>query len=247
MDYLYDGSFEGLLTAIYLNYYEEKALGIYPEANYQYAILTPYKVVQTDSLQAAKVYEAVENKISRETLRLIYYVYLSSHPRKENLILTYVELGFKLGAKIDGYHTHSDVFPIAATARKVSLETHRFLGLLRFSEAKGFLYAVFEPDHNILVLMAEHFSDRLAGENFIIHDRKRNLAVIYDQKEWVLTDFQVDKDFQITDSEAFYQGLWTAYFNHIAIDNRKNKKLQAHFIPQRYRHNLVEFVKSFPP
>jgi len=243
MDYLYDGSFEGLLTAIYYNYYREHATGIYPTDNYQIHLVNPSSIVETDPQLAAKVYDAAYKKISSSSLQRVFHAYLSNHPLKENLILNYLRLGFKLGAKIDRYYTHPDVCPIQEIARKVSFETHRFLGLLRFAEAQNCLYALFEPDHNILILVADHFADRLANENFVIHDTKRDLAVIYSQKSktWYLTDFPRDLDISISKSEIYYQTLWTNYFTHIGIESRKNNKLQTQFIPLRYRRNLVEF------
>ena len=39
IDYLYDGTFEGLLTCIYENYYTEKASGIFREEAYQSNLL----------------------------------------------------------------------------------------------------------------------------------------------------------------------------------------------------------------
>jgi hypothetical protein len=44
--------------------------------------------------------------------------------------------------------------------------------------------------------------------------------------------------------KCYYQELWSKYFSHIGIAARENKKLQAHFVPQRYRHHLVEFKKT---
>ncbi|HHV65578.1 MAG TPA: DNA metabolism protein [Peptococcaceae bacterium] len=247
MDYLYDGSFDGLLTAIYFSYYEEKADGIYPADNYQYSLLTVSKQVTTEPELAAKVYDAVERKISPQALRRIYYVYLANHPQKENLILRYLQLGFKLGPEVDSYHTHPAVLPVRELAKKVSFEAHRFYGLLRFIDAGNYLYAVLEPDHNILILLADHFADRLKQENSIIHDKKRNLAIIYNRKDWYLTDFPKDIQIPISAKEAFFQDLWAKYFMQIGIENRKNKRLQDHFVPQRYRHNLVEFTKSYAP
>lgn len=244
MDYLYDGTFDGLLTCVYYSYYEEKADGIYPEENYQYNLLNPCRVVKTDPSLAGRVYDAVENKISGKSLRRVFYVFLSNHPLKENLILKYLQLGFKLGPKIDNLHTHPHVLPVRETAKKVSVEAHRFLGILRFIDTGSFLYAVLEPDHNIIILLADHFADRLANEHFIIHDKKRNLAVIYDTKEWYLTDFRMDQDIPVTQEEAFYQELWAKFFVKMGIEGRLNKRLQAQFVPYRYRHNLVEFKKT---
>lgn len=244
MDYLYDSTFDGLLTCIYYSYYEKKAEGIYPQDNYQFNLVNPSKIIVTDSALSSRVYEAVAQKISSQTLKHAYHVFLANHPFKENLILKYLQLGFKLGPKIDSFHAHPDVFPVHQTARKVSFEAHRFYGLLRFAESKNFLYASLKPDHNILILLAEHFIDRLAGENFIIHDQKRNSALIYDKQEWYITDFIAPDNISLSETETYYQELWTRYFTHIGIESRRNKRLQNQFVPQRYRNNLVEFRKS---
>jgi probable DNA metabolism protein len=244
MDYLYDESFDGLLTCIYHSYYSNRATGIYPQKTYQYSLINPYETVRTEPDLAAKVYSAIENKISHEALKHIYYVFLSNHPAKENFIHNYLRLGFKEGPSINLAHTHPEVLPILKLSHKVSFEVHRFEGLLRFADTGNFLYAVLEPDHNIIILLADFFADRLKQEHFIIHDKKRNLAVIYNTQEWLLTEFYFHSELKLTEEEAFYQELWPKYFKQIGIKNRTNLKLQSHFVPHRYRQNLPEFRKS---
>ena len=158
-----------------------------------------------------------------------------------------MQLGFNLGQKINNYHTHPDVLPIHSTTRKVSLEAHRFFGLTRFCEAGNFLYASFEPDHNILIFLTEHFADRLANENFILHDKKRDIAAIYDRKEWYLSDFNAPAYLTVSDTDFFYEELWTKYFEHVGIESIKNSRLQNQFVPQRYRKNIIEFTKPLVP
>lgn len=247
MDYLYDGTFEGLLTCIYHSYYENHAQGIYHQDNYQFSMLNDSKIINTDTELSAKVYEAINNKISPLALKQVYHVYLSNHPRKEDLILKYLQIGFRLGKIISGYHTHPDVLPVHSVSRKVSMETHRFYGLTRFRDTGRFLYASLEPDHNILVFLADHFADRLARENFVLHDKRRNIAAVYDKKEWYLTDFMFPFDFSTNETESFYQDLWTRYFSHISIESRINLRLQNQFVPKRYRKHIIEFTKPLLP
>lgn len=256
MDYLYDSSFEGLLTCIYYNYYREKASGIYQQEYYQPALMIDSTEVITEPALAARVYKAIEHKISRTSLDLVYHTFVSSASNKENLILNYLRLGFRLGSKVDLYHTHPDVYPLRKAAHKVMAEVHRFLGLLRFADAGNFLYAVLSPDHYILPLIADHFADRLAGERWIIHDRKRDLAVVYDgydtdgdnsfaKRKWYITDFPHPGLPSLTQKEQYYQGLWQLYFDKISIESRRNPCLQAQFVPYRYRGDLVEFKPNF--
>ena len=256
MDYLYDGSFEGLLTCIYFNYYGEKASGIYQQEYYQPALMINSTEVITEPVLAARVYKAIEYKISSTSLDLVYHTFVSSASDKENLILNYLRLGFRLGPKIDLYHTHPDVYPLRKAAQKVTAEVHRFLGLLRFADAGNFLYAVLSPDHFILPLIADHFADRLAGERWIIHDRKRDMAVVYDghgtdedksssKRKWYITDFPHIGLLPLTQKEQYFQELWQQYFDKISIESRRNPRLQAQFVPYRYRNDLVEFKPNF--
>ncbi|MDD4803177.1 MAG: TIGR03915 family putative DNA repair protein [Syntrophomonas sp.] len=256
MDYLYDGSFDGLLTCIYHHYYNETAAGIYQQEYYQPTLLLSSVAVCTDPTLAKRVYQAIEDKISANALVKVYHVYLSSSPDKEELILNYLRLGFKLGAKVDLYHSHSAVYPVHKLDRKVTAETHRFLGLLRFRDSGNFLYAALSPDHHILTLLADHFADRLAGERWVIHDQKRNLAIVYDGKghcrdnsllqfKWYLTNFSYHMQADLPPEESHWQLLWQHYFQRISIESRCNPRLQSHFVPQRYRRHLLEF--QIPP
>ncbi len=251
MEYLYDGSFDGFLTCIYHHYYQEPASGIYQQEYYQPALMTDSTIVLTDPALASRVYTAIEEKISEDSLAHVYHAFLSSSPGKENLILNYLRLGFRMGSKVDLYLTHPDVYPLHKIARQVTLEVHRFLGLLRFADTGRFLYSVLSPDHHILPLIADHFADRLATERWIIHDQKRKLAIIYDgqnlnknkssQQQWYLTDFPDHGELSLPQEEQTYQELWQLYFQQISIESRRNPRLQSHFVPQRYRPHLVEF------
>lgn len=252
MHYLYDGSFEGLLTCVYYHYYGEKAGGIYRRDSYQPVLMMAGTEVITEPALAARVYRAIEEKISGDALDNVYHTFLSSATDKEILILNYLRLGFRLGSKVDSYHSHPDVYPLHKVARKVTTEAHRFLGLLRFADTGNFLYAVLAPDHYILPLIADHFADRLAGERWIIHDRKRGVAVVYDghdratagcryRRRWYITDFPRNGQVPLNEKEQYYQELWQQYFDTIAIASRRNPQLQAQFVPYRYRQDLVEF------
>lgn len=250
MEYLYDGSFDGLLTCIYHHYYQEPASGIYRQENYQPTLMVDSTVVITDAALSNRVYEAIEEKISSHALTVIYHVYLSSASDKENLILNYLRLGFRMGSEVELYHSHKDVYPVHKLDRQVTLEVHRMFGLLRFKDTGRFLYAVMSPDHHILTLIADHFADRLAGERWIIHDQKRKLAIIYNgqdpnnksaiQHKWYMTDFSSQMD-HVTSEEQHWQELWQLYFHQISIESRYNPRLQSHFVPQRYRRHLLEF------
>lgn len=252
IDYLYDETFEGLLTCIYQHYYEQKAAGIYPERHYQASFFRKCKIVETDENKAKIVYEAIESKISTSDLRRIYRVFLSSDENKETKILKYVLLGFKVGPKVSLLHSEPLVFDVQQIEHKVSFEVHRLLGLVRFSvlkpsQATGsgdrveILYCLVEPDHDVLEFLADHFTDRFKNEPFIIHDKKREKALFSQNGEWYISPFQQINSLKDTENEAVYQTLWKQYFQTIAIEERINPRCQKRCMPVRYWKNLTEF------
>ena len=87
MDYLYDGTFEGLLTCVHMHYYNDRADGIFTEDSYQMNLLGGFCQVETDRDKADTVYRAVEEKIGHFALRCVYKVFLSSATDKEMRIL----------------------------------------------------------------------------------------------------------------------------------------------------------------
>ncbi|QHI73948.1 DUF4130 domain-containing protein [Aminipila terrae] len=241
MDYLYDGSFEGFLTCIYYHYYEEKAAGIFTFDNYQPSILNTFVEIKTQGDKAAKVYDAIGQKISPYDLQRIYRVFLSTVINREMLLLNYIRLGFKQGSKIRLLHGNPYVSPVEKAEKKVTAEVHRILGLLRFSVLEGeVLYAVLEPDHDILEFLADHFTDRYKNEPFIIHDKRRGKALVAQGGEWYITDFTEKNLPHISQNEKEYRALWKKYFETIAIKERTNPKCQKNFMPVRYWKHLTE-------
>lgn len=248
MDYLYDKTFEGLLTCIHHHYYNEKATGIFPMDVYQPNIFNGSTDVITDEKKASIVYEAIEKKISSFDLRRVYKTFLSTIPEKENKILNYVRLGFKIGPKIGSLHGNPIVFEVQSAEKKVGFEVHRLMGLVRFDvlksrslEASEILYAEIEPDHDVAELLATHFSDRFAYEPFIIHDSKRNKALIAKGGDWYISQFTKEDLSYFTRDTRDFPKLWKIYFDTIAIKERTNPKCQKRCMPSRYWKNLTEF------
>lgn len=240
--YVYDGSFEGLLTAVYEAYYQnEKPDSIMSQANYQENLLVKKIVIRTDCLKADKVYDAVIKKISHEALRKVFCVFLSELPQAGNIIYKYLRLGWKIGKEIDFHLSEEKVLDVHTISKRVSGEKHRMLGLIRFRKIKGNIYyAPIEPDYNIIGLLAPHFVRRFNDQYFIIHDVRRNMAVVYDRSEWVISDFTVNQAIALDYDEQNIQNLWKQFFDSIAIKDRINPRLQKQFMPKRYWKHLIE-------
>lgn len=242
--YIYDGSFQGLLTCIYEYYYSaKKAQDIKTEKNYIKTLLTEEVYIKTSEEKSLKVEEAIKSKISKEALKDIFTVFLSEESGSEMLILEYVKLGFKIGQKLQHYLHNPIVLEVSKCIRRVSYEVHRLCGFVRFNSLPGEIYyASIEPDHNILTLIAPHFSARLSNLKWIIHDVKRELAVLQDNGQWVLTPMDSSYGEGLASANSgLYEDLWKSYYKTITIEERENPKLRRQMMPQRYWKHMTEF------
>lgn len=217
IDYLYDGTFEGLLTCIYHHYYTDRAAGVFPREEYQPSMLNGYLEVETEEEKAARVYDAIERKISGYALRMVYRAFLSDAPGKETVILRFVVLGFRTGPSIGSLHAREEVHALEDLARKVGNEKERMLQFVRFevmeaaagdladepeivaTRAAGaapaarpgaqILYAKIEPSCDVLALIAHHFAERFRHDPLIIHDLGRSKAVFAYEGDWYIANF----------------------------------------------------------
>jgi len=240
--YLYDGTFEGLLTALYQGLREDNPHPrIEAAADYQPDLFTETHALATDHALSDRLFALIRQEMSSLTLRHVYRMYLSERPDAGTLLLPFLLKGFRIGPGINGLMTDPVVHPVLATSRQVSRESHRMLGLLRFQELKnGLFYAAYEPDFHQTPVIAPHFVHRLSSHPWIIHDLKRELAACWDTRQWILQDLPAGENPVISAEEESLQQLWQSYFDHIAIRQRTNPRVQRSFMPKKYWKHLVE-------
>ncbi|GCD10644.1 TIGR03915 family putative DNA repair protein [Clostridium tagluense] len=241
--YIYDGSFDGFLSVIYDCYYSRVPESIERESDYNFNILYEDIVIGTDMAKSGKVYRAILEKISQDTLVYVYQAFLSEEDGIELNLFRYIQLGFKLGSKVNDFLTEEAVNEVQKISRKVGFEAHRFLGLVRFQEFKGILYAAIEPTYNIVELIGSHFSARLKNEKWVIHDVKRKIGIVYENNEMILRDLKFEKLESHEEEELLYQNLWKAFHKSISIEERCNERLQMQHMPKKYWNNLTEMKK----
>lgn len=248
LGYIYDGSFEGLLTSIYEVYYRKenpdfilssKSYNRKNDGTFFPMLEVPLRII-TSKEKFEKVYNGIINKISPDSMETIYHAYLSEIENFEIMILNYIRFGFKTGFDTNK-HIHQDIVNNMIKAEgRVLYETHRILGFLRFEAINGFLYSSYEPDYNITSLITPHFVERLPMENFIIHDIKREIASVYNKSIWYITHLDKDEIKKIVHGKSIYQDLWKEYFISATIAERENLKHQKRQMPKRYWKHLPE-------
>ena len=135
--YIYDGSFEGLLSSIYDGFYSPiKPEDIVSKDGYMENFLAEKIYIKTDEEKFRKVYSAIETKVSNNSLKRVFYAYLTELPGAEMIIFKYLEVAFKLGHDADLNLANQHILNMDNLFKKVGRERHRLIGLLRFKRIK---------------------------------------------------------------------------------------------------------------
>lgn len=241
-DFIYDGSFEGLLTAIFEANMYKGNINIIEELNYTPSLLNEKVIVKTDLKKFNRVYNSIKNNLGNYVLINVYHLYLCSIVDSKNLLFKYLKLCYKHGNSINLAKNNDIIFLVDKYCRKVTIEAERFTGFVRFKEiAPLTFYSSIEPDHNILPLLINHFKKRFSDENFIIHDYKRDIAIINNIDNIIITDFnKEDAKSLINCPNSKYESLWKTFYNSINIKERQNLRQRNMFMPKRYWKNITE-------
>ena len=242
-DYLYDGTFDGYLTAIFYAYTQKDTVGIYKENTYSPSLLSTWQVIPCEADKADRVYESIRSKLSPKTLDNLFKVYLSDAPNSETLGLNYLKLCYRYSDDINLAKNNEIIHQVDTLCRRVGLEAHRFCGFVRFKEiAPMVFYAAIEPDHHILPLIMGHFKKRFSDQHFIIHDLKRQMAILYDTHEILLRYLTIEESERLAKAQIKdpFEALFKTYYEATTIEERAHSKRRYAHLPKRYEKHLVE-------
>ena len=222
-----------------------------------YQLFYEYIRVETSAEKADKVARTIQRRLGSEFYDIILNAILSIVPAKENdldkadAIYHTLVLGLNTAAGARAIHDLSNpyVHRLFTLSRATANDAHHLLGFLRFSELEnGVLFSTIHPKNNALPILAEHFTDRLPQENFMIYDENRQLAAVHAAgKNFMLVDASgIDQDLfkRTSEKEAAYQKLWLTFFDQIAIQARVNPKLQVQNIPKRFWGDTPELGRK---
>lgn len=251
--YIYDGTFDGFLTAVgEAMESEEFPEQIVTADKLETNLFTEPRIIKTDFEKAKGLMGQILKKLSREGLKSVLYSYLSGDPGSEIALCKYLQKVMTANKNIETDLADPVVIKVMKTSEKVAKEVNLFKGIIRFRQIEpGFFYAPIEPDHQITPLLAEHFRRRFADQRWLIHDRRRNSGVFYDgDRVQFLKDFELKPELTelsanpacFSQQENDYQKLWKLYFKNIEIQERANPKLQRQHLPVRYWKCLVEDI-----
>lgn len=249
--FLYDKTFEGLLTAVFDAYMrktfpdvlllEGEPLPLFYDETF---------TVCTDKEKAERVWKGLEKKLSPSALSCLMMGWLSELQDVDLLLFHYICKIIDEPHSIELNFGDQDVLDLSKIAKKVANERERTLQFIRFQKTiDGTFFSAVEPLYNVLSLIVNHFKDRFSDQKWLIYDLKRKYGYYYDLTSITevslknndaellsgkLSESLMDRD------EKFFQKLWKEYFKTIAIKERLNPKLHKQNMPVRFWKHLTE-------
>jgi probable DNA metabolism protein len=246
---IYDGTFEGLLTAVF-ELYERKLqhVKLFQGEYRNMALFEDVVNVITDDNKYQRVLAGLKKRLSPAGVQLLYVAWLSETKTCDEIIVGYIRHAFDSEQNIEEDFGNRYVLRLSEIVQMVRRERHRMEAFVRFQKlADDMFYAVVEPDFNVLPLLIRHFRDRYADQQWIIYDQHRKYGIHYNlhEVEYVEIDFSRKNNngkaaIVFNEDEGLYQHLWKNYFNSVNIASRKNTRLHLRHIPKRYWKHLTE-------
>ena len=250
--YVYDGTTEGLLTAVFQTY----ALHERPEDMLRQDALQPrlgqsIRFIDTDNALAHRVKVGICKRAGRQAWEAVLHASLSDEPQAGMVVCCFVwHIMARPAAQNKGLiHdlAHPIAGPVAKLSRSVMNERHLMQQFLRFEHFENDVwFARCNPKANVVPLLMDWFAGRFNTQRFIIYDEVHNVAGIYDGSGWCLaqTD-EVHLPLHAKD-EALMQAAWKGFYDAVAIPARYHPELQRHFMPKRFWKNILEVKDELP-
>lgn len=252
-----EDNIENMLTAIfdafsYRNRMSTDNIDIIISCNksFEYEFFCDYEKVETSMDKAYKTAESIRVKLGKGIYDASIKVLCHFDERRVYILFKFLELCFRYGRDVSNNLTNEYVMKAMELSRKTQNESHLYLGITRFQETYGILYATIEPKCNAIPLITEHFADRYPKENWIIYDKTRNIMAVHkalgnveiligNMEEIVERTFGGDLEGLVEQDR--YEELWKLFFKSIAIDERYNPTCQRTLLPLWMRKHMKEF------
>jgi len=240
--HIIDGSFDGLLTSVFISHAEKRfPSGVYERDEYQQSFCESPIEIETNEIMADRVRSGILHRLGTGISEIVWTAYLSNDPDRFSKISRYLQLAFVVGRGVSDRLAEPAAMDMLMICRNVGRETCKLAGFIRFSVMENNVqFAEITPEHNQIPLLMQHFVDRHQDIPFVIYDSRRQLAGIYDTKEWFITDAPGLRLPALSHDEELVRSLWKEFYKKIAIEARVNPKLQRNLMPKRYWRNMTE-------
>ena len=258
--YVYDGTLEGLLTAVFRAYENHED----PQDVVKAGTLRPrldqsMRTIETDQARALRVAAGVRRTCGDEAFQKIMHASLSDDPTAGTVVYRFICYAMPPGCtSADGRRakarpraldemTHPAVEPLLRLDRAVMNERHKLMQFMRFEHLdNGVWFARCNPNASVVPLLMDWFSARFNTQPFIVFDENHALAGVSAGGEWYLVSADaIDLPAQASE-ERLMQSAWKLFYDTVAVEARYNPELRRQFMPMRLWKNILEVQDELP-
>lgn len=250
--YVYDGSTEGLLTAIFYTYANHE----HPQDIVREGVLQPrldqsIRFVETDPTLAERVRTGICKRAGMRTWDLILKASVTDEPNTGTLIYELVRLIMSRPAE-QNYSLIDDlanpaIEPVFKLAYFVRNECEHMRQFIRFEHFQnGIWFAQCNPRANVVPLIMDWFAARFNTQQFVIYDEVHHVAGIYDGFNWYLAETTELNLPARAPEEALMQAAWKGFYDSVSIPARYHPELRRQFMPKRLWKNILEVRDEAP-
>ncbi len=249
--YTFRDRFEDIMTAIYDGWAwalenGHENVGFLKEPILEPRLFDEYVHVDADYEKVRKVVRSIQGSISREAYICVYYAALSVEEDSIQAIYDFLRVGFAKGSEVTRMLTIPAVERIMKIRKRVGGEAHFFREFARFTSVDNRVYVChLEPKSNVIMLVANHFADRMPSEHWMIIDDVRRFAVVHPMNQDNYIRYLSDSEFktlkEIEEMGDRFTDMWKDFFNVIGIKERENYECQRNMFPIWMRKHAVEF------
>lgn len=255
--YLYDGTPEGLYSAIFAAYARKQDPSeVIPEDEFQPRLLQDAVRIPTDEGHALRVSQGIRKRLGARTQRQAQKCSLSGKDGAGTALYRFVryaldEAAGKKGAPVNNI-SHPCVKPFFDAVRGVDNECEKIRQFARFQHLKGegqeVWFARVNPRDAVIPLVMGHFVERFNIQPFILYDEVHGVAGVWDGQ---CTHLVRTSDEALTlpgpdATEAVMQDAWREFYRTLSVDARYNPELRRKMMPKRFWKNLTEMQDADP-
>lgn len=208
-----------------------------------------YIHVDADEEKANIVRDTISRRVSEYFFSELAYCAGAYEADTLDIIYRMMLLGLHYGPSAFDMYQYKEVVRFREIAGRYGREANSFLEFVRFNRVgtSDVYVSHIEPKSHVLVPIAEHFSDRMPSEHWmIVDDAHREAAVHPINSHYYLVTLN-DLEFErLKETEKYNDGftnLWQHYFDHIAIKERANYRCQLNHFPLWKRKHVTEFMR----
>ncbi len=254
--YLFDGTAEGLFSAIFASYSNrQEPSEVVREADYQPRLLQQALFIPTSEEHAQRVAAGLKRRLGSYGKWAVLRATCSGRQDAPTIIYRFVRYAMDRAPQrkrlLDDLGT-PEVKALHDLITSVGAECEKMRQFARFQHLKDergeVWFARVNPRDSVVPLVMGHFVERFSIQPFILYDEGHGVAGIWDGRHQQLA-YVSEPDLTLPNqsaSEVLMEEAWRTFYHSVSISSRYNPELRRRLMPKRFWKNLTEMQESAP-